>query len=203
VRNWAAKLRTETDGDCVWVLGHSEGGLVALASLPDANICGLILVSAPGRRLGELLREQLRANQANAPILESAFAAIADLENGKPVDAKLDPALLPLFHPAVQGFLRDAMAYDPAKLIASCAKPVLIVQGKRDIQVQKADALRLKGASPHAELALLPDVTHVLKIVTSDDRAANLKTYQDPKLPIATSVVDAVASFILAHSAKH
>lgn len=203
VRKWAAKLRSETAASCVWVLGHSEGGLVALASLPDASICGLILVSAPGRRLGDVLREQLRANPANAPLLDDALGAIATLEAGNSVDTgKLNPALLPLFHPAVQGFLRDAMAYDPAKLIASSDKPVLIVQGQRDLQVSEADARRLKDANTQAQLTLLPDVNHVLKTIDIDDRSANLKTYQNATLPVATSVIDAVAEFILAHSHK-
>ncbi|MEI9901587.1 MAG: alpha/beta fold hydrolase [Hyphomicrobium sp.] len=128
VKSWVAKARSPDPApDCVWVLGHSEGGIVALAAAADPDICGLVLLATPGRRLGDLLREQLRANPANAHLLEAAFAAISALENGDTVDtAKLDPALAPLFHPAVQGFLRDAMAYDPATLIAAVDKPVLI-----------------------------------------------------------------------------
>ncbi|MGO3934911.1 alpha/beta hydrolase [Rhodopseudomonas pseudopalustris] len=46
---------------CVWVLGHSEGGLVALAAAQTASDhCGVILVSTAGRPLGAVLCEQLR-----------------------------------------------------------------------------------------------------------------------------------------------
>lgn len=204
VRGWVDKTRALTHADCVWVLGHSEGGLVALAAAAadGDGICGLILAASPGRPMGDVLREQLRSNPANAPVLDAAFAAIAALEEGKSVDvATLHPALVPLFHPAVQGFLKDAMSYDPAKLLAASDKPVLIVQGERDIQITKADAQRLEAAGTRAELVLIPDVNHVLKVVATDDRAANIATYADPALPIAPQVVDAIAGFVTRHSA--
>ena len=197
---WIDVIRKETGVSCVWLLGHSEGGLVALAAaqkLPD--ICGLVLVSTAGRPLGEVLRTQLRANPANAPILAQAMAAIGSLEAGKRVDvAGMHPALMPLFAPQVQGFLINAFSYDPAKLIAAVAKPVLIVQGRRDMQVGVADAERLKEAAPKAELALLPDINHVLKTVASDDPRANASTYADPSLPLAPGVAEAIATFVAA-----
>ena len=110
----------------------------------------------------------------------------------------MHPALMPLFAPQVQGFLINALSYDPAKLIAAVAKPVLIVQGRRDMQVGVADAERLKEAAPKAELALLPDVNHVLKTVASDDPRANAATYADPSLPLAPGVAEAIATFVAA-----
>ncbi len=197
---WIEVIRKETGVSCVWLLGHSEGGLIALAAaqkLPD--ICGLILVSTAGRPLGEVLRTQLRANPANAPILPQAMTAIEALEAGRRVDvAGMHPGLMPLFAPQVQGFLINAFSYDPAKLIATVTKPVVIVQGRRDMQVGVDDAERLKDAAPKAELVLLPDVNHVLKTVTSDNPRANAATYADPSLPLAPGVVEAIAKFIAA-----
>src|SRR5579863_6531285 len=141
--------------------------------------------------------KQLRANPANAPILDQAMAAVDSLEAGKRVDVStMNPALMPLFAPQVQGFLIDVFSYDPAKLIAKATKPTLILQGKRDMQVGVADAERLKQAAPGAKLKLLGDTNHVLKTVTSDDRRANAATYANPRLPLAPGVVDAVADFV-------
>ena len=198
VRNWVSVIRQHTGATCVWVLGHSEGGLVALvAAQKPADICGLILVATVGRPLGTVLREQLRANPANAPLLDLGLAAIADLEAGKRVEKGLiPPAFLPLLRPAVQDFLIGAFALDPATLIAGYHGPVLIVQGRRDIQVGVTDAERLAHADPAARLVLLPDTNHVLKVVGSDDRDANLATYSDPGLPLAPGVIDAISSFV-------
>ncbi|MEA3065257.1 MAG: uncharacterized protein QOJ27_1709 [Sphingomonadales bacterium] len=199
VHGWVKAVRSHTGARCVWLLGHSEGGLVALAAAqrPD-GICGLILVAAPGRKVGTVMREQLRANPANAPLLDEAMAAIDSLEAGRRVEAAaLHPALQPLFAPQVQGFVISLFSYDPAELVGRVGKPVLIVQGQRDLQVAEADARRLAAADPRAKLVLLPGVNHVLKAVASDDRAANLATYADPALPIAPSVVGTIADFIL------
>jgi pimeloyl-ACP methyl ester carboxylesterase len=198
VRSWTAAIRRQTGASCVWLLGHSEGGLVALAAAKDSHdFCGLILVAAAGRPLGQILREQLRSNPANAPVLDQALAAIDALESGNRVDTtNMNPALLPLFAPPVQNFLIDNFSYDPAVLLASYAGPVLIIQGKRDIQIGEQDAQRLKAANPRAKLVLLPDTNHVLKTVVSGNRAANIATYADPSLPLAPYVVETIADFV-------
>lgn len=172
-----------------------------MAARSEADICGLILVAAPGRRLGDILRAQLRANPANGFLLDQAFAAIARLESGSRVEATaLHPALLPLLGPPIQSFLIDAFSHDPADLLRGFGKPVLIMQGTGDIQVGEADARRLAEAHPGATQALLPGVNHVLKRASADDRAANLATYGDPTLPLAPGVVDTVADLIAAHA---
>jgi uncharacterized protein len=200
VNAWISVIRQGTHASCVWLLGHSEGGLVALAAARNSHVCGLILVSAAGRPMGELLREQLKANPANAPLLDQALPAIDALEAGKKVDAAAIPTpLLHLFNPRVQGFLISVFSYDPAQLLSDYRKPVLIVQGLRDIQVREADAQLLKKADPAATLVLLPDVNHVLKAVTSDDVHANVATYGNSSLPLAPGVVEVIADFLTAH----
>lgn len=199
VHAWVEAIRSETGAACVWVLGHSEGALVALAAAQDASsgICGLVLVAGAGRPLGDVLREQLRANPAMAPLLPQALAAISALEAGQRVDAStLDPSLLPLFAPQVQGFLISAFSYDPAKLLAGYRGPALILQGGRDLQVTTADARRLAAANGTARLVLLPNANHVLKAVATDGRAANIATYADPALPLADGAGAAIADFV-------
>jgi uncharacterized protein len=192
------RLPAEGGPRCVIPIGHSEGGLVALAAmarLPDA--CGVILIASIGRPLDQVIRDQLRANPANAPFLEEAEAALAALRRGKRVDGTaMNTALRPLFAPEVQGFLIDATSYDPTELAAQVRVPMLVVQGTYDLQVSVADATRLANAAPDATLALIPQITHVLKHVASDDPAANLATYADPDLPISSAVVDAILQFV-------
>jgi pimeloyl-ACP methyl ester carboxylesterase len=195
---WVATIRQKTGAKCVWVLGHSEGALVALAAGQQADgICGVILVSGAGRKLSDVIREQLRSNPANAPVLDSAMAALDALDRRKHVDVtNINPALLSLFRPQVQDFLIDMFGYDPAKLAASAAVPLMIVQGERDIQVSTADAKALAAAQPKAKLFLIPAMNHVLKDVPADDRPRNVATYGDPSLPVDTSMVDAITAFV-------
>jgi len=197
--DWATKIRAETGAPCVWLLGHSEGSLVALiAAQTPRDICGLVLAAAPGRRLSEVIREQLTSNPANAPVLPQAMAALDALEAGRTVDTTgMHPGLLGLFRPNVQGFLIVMFRQDPAKLAAAYRGPVLILQGDTDIQVQVADANLLAAANPGAKLVILPGVNHILK-AGSRDRAATQANYADPSLPLAPGVVDAIAAFVKA-----
>jgi hypothetical protein len=196
--SWVAAIRKQSGAKCVWLLGHSEGALVALAAAQEPRgICGVILVSGAGRKLSDVIREQLRSNPANAPVLDSAMAALDALDRGQHVDVtNMDPALLKLFAPQVQDFLIDMFRHDPAKLAVSLTVPLLIVQGERDIQVSTADAKALAAAQPRARLVLIPSMNHVLKDVARDDRSANLATYRDPSLPVDVAMVDAIAAFV-------
>lgn len=198
VHAWVKAIRARTGASCVWVLGHSEGGLVALAAAQSpADLCGLILVATAGRPVGAVMRGQFAANPANAPLQSQFDAIMTALETGKPVDpAQRHPGLANVFPPQLDAYWRSLLSYDPAKLIAAYAGKVLIVQGTRDIQVSVADAPALTAAQPHAALALVDGANHVLKHVATDDRQANLATYGDPSLPLADGIVVPIAAVV-------
>jgi pimeloyl-ACP methyl ester carboxylesterase len=200
VRAWGQEAKKRSSAQCVWLIGHSEGSLVALitAQQPE-GICGLILVAGPGRKLGDILREQLKANPANAPLLAQALAALTEFEAGRRVDISgMHPALAALFRPSVQGFLIDQMSYDPAQLLARYAGPVLVLQGTTDLQVSMQDAQRLGGARPGVTTVALDGVNHILKIAPADP-AANFATYGNSALPIAPGLVEAIMSLLAQH----
>lgn len=203
VCSWITVLKQQLENPCIWLLGHSEGGIVALAAAQEPDVCGLILVATPSRPLGEVVREQLKANPDNAILLDDAFFVINELEQGRRVDVQnMHPAVQHLFCPAVQGFLINIFSFNPAHLIARVPKPVLVLQGQRDLQVTEHDARQLKSANPNAILVLLPNVNHVLKAVNSDDWEENNAAYTNASLPLAAGVVNAIAQF-LRHNALH
>ena len=199
-RAWAKAAAAKAGTKCAWLIGHSEGGLIALtAGQQRDGICGVVALAAPGRKLGVVIREQLKANPANAPLLEPAEKALVELEAGRMVDATTLPApLAPLFNASVQPFVIDLLAKDPAALAASLSVPLLIVQPGADLQVSISNAQALVAAQPKAKLVVVPGVNHVLKAASATDRAANMATYADPSLPVAPAVVDAIAGFVKA-----
>jgi pimeloyl-ACP methyl ester carboxylesterase len=195
-RAWIDAIRQHTGRKCVWLLGHSEGALmVSAAAEGRKDVCGLILVSGMGRKMGDVIRAQLKANPANAPVLDQAFAAIAELEAGRrPDTAGMHPALLRLFAPQVQDFLLSVFATDPVEAVNKARVKTLLVHGTTDLQVTEEDA-RLLNNARRTRLELIRGMNHVLKDAP-EDRAANLATYADPDFPLHPKLVREIEDFI-------
>lgn len=193
-RAWVAEAANLAP--CVWLAGHSEGGLVALAAAqePPEALCGLILLAAPGRPLGRIMMEQVEANPANAPILEEMRGLVEGLEAGRTSDpATVSPPLQALFTAGQQRYMMDLFAQDPAALATGWAGPALIVQGDADIQISTRDADLLAEAMPQAGRLPLPGGTHLLKEDVPDQPFA---TYTDPSLPLHPALVPGIVGFL-------
>jgi len=200
MKAWIRQIRSETAAPCVWLSGHSEGVLVALVTAQDAEgVCGLVLISGPGRRLSDVIREQIKSNPANPPeVVTQAETALSALERGQKIDVSgFHPALQPLFNPGVQGFLISLFAYDPVDLLKAYKGPVLLVHGTTDIQISNADAWRLADARADLSLVVLDGMNHVMRRAPAD-RVANAATYADA--PVFPGLAANIASFIKSKS---
>lgn len=194
-RAWAAETARLTGRPCAWLIGHSEGSLIALAAAQDTPVvCGVVSLSGPGRPAAVVLREQLQ--RLPEPLHSQAMHALAELAAGRTTESV--PGLEALFRPSVQPYLISWFALDPSALAAVYDRPLFIGQGSTDLQVGVADAEALKAAQPGATLVIWDGVNHVLKTAPMD-RAANSATYADPALPLGAGIVDDVAAFILAN----
>ena len=154
-------------------LGHSEGGLLALAATNAMGVHrppGLVLASTPGRKLADIVHEQIARN---AP----AFVATADrimlsiLDNGR-VPADISPELQLVFPPYAGPFLKSALAFDPATALARTDNACLLLHGGADAQIVPLadiqpllDELAKRTAS--GEALVVPAVSHNLKAVSS------------------------------------
>jgi len=182
--------------DRVFLLGHSEGaGVVALAALNDSSVSGVIMVAGTGRKLADVLHDQfaLQADSATVTRIDTAFARYLQ---GESAPAGLPQAAQMLMLPMNRTFVKSLADYDPIATVGRLKPPLLIVQGRTDLQVLVEDAELLHKAQPRATLALLPDVNHVLKSVSTTVPAEQQKSYHDPTIPIAASVVSTIARWI-------
>ena len=199
VKRWGCcswERRPNVNNDCVVLLGHSEGALmVSMAAQGRKDVCGLILLAGTGRKMGDVIRQQLRDNPANAPLLDQAMAALSELEAGRRVDVStMHPALASLFAPQVQDYLISVINLDPVDELSRADRDTLILQGKTDLQVTVEDANLLNRARK-TKMRLVDDMNHVLKEAPAD-RAANLATYADPSLPLAPRLVGRIEDFV-------
>ncbi len=193
-RAWSHELAVRCGVESVWLIGHSEGALIAeKAAQNNAEICGLILISGAGRKASDVLREQLKTSLPD-PLRQAAFDALSELENGRTI-ASPPPQLLGLFRPSVQPYMISWLSLDPAAILAALQQPVFILQGDTDLQVSVEDARRLSAARSDTHLAILNGVNHILKVAPSE-RAANIATYSNPDLPLAPGVLDTILRWI-------
>ncbi|MBT3401614.1 MAG: alpha/beta fold hydrolase, partial [Rhodospirillaceae bacterium] len=192
--SWGNWLRRRPGVACIFMLGHSQGGLVATMAAPRDDAAGLILLASSGRTFGTLLHDQLARAPMDAKLKTDALAIVRSLEAGKPV-SNINPGLERLFRPSVQPFLISLVDIDPAAELAKLKIPSLIVSGSHDLQVSETDFKRLTAARPDATAISIPGMNHVLKEAPAA-RKPNLATYANPDLPLAPGLAEAVTKFI-------
>ncbi len=193
-RRWVEKASDLAP--CVWLAGHSEGGLVALVAAvePPEALCGLVLMAAPGRPIGHLLIEQFEATPGAGPLLPQLRSVVADLEAGRSRDPEqLTPVLRPLFSAGLQRYMIDLFSHDPAAIAANWQGPALIIQGDADVQVRMKDSDLLHTALPQAQRLTLSGGTHMLKADVPGQPAA---TYTDRTLPLHDDLVPGIVRFL-------
>jgi fermentation-respiration switch protein FrsA (DUF1100 family) len=157
-------------------------------------VAGVILAAPQGRRLAEVLHEQFarQADSATVVLIDSAFARFVRGE----APGEVPPIARTLIIPVYRNFLRSLAAYDPASEARRFAGSLLILQGTTDVQVTMQDAELLQAAQPRATLVRLTGVNHVLKSVESTDVQTQMKSYKDPSMPLATSVIPTIVRWI-------
>lgn len=176
----------------VVVLGHSEGSLVGMLAAQQTNANGYISLAGPGRNIADILKVQLEGLPEDQRKL--VYLDLDSLRAGQTVN-KPAPSAITLLHPMIQPAMISWMKYDPAVEIKRVKGPVLIINGKHDLQIATGEAELLKTARPAAKLALFGEMNHVLKNAPLD-RMENFKTYSDPSLPLTPGLATTIAEFV-------
>ena len=166
VLRWAQSLKKQLGTSCIWLIGHSEGGLVgsvAITRQPDL-FCGMIFAAAPGRSIDLILHDQLMTRTKSKRVMRKLEKVVAKLRQGVTVpDSEIPIALRPMFSPVNQRYLMDWMTYQPANVISEFEGPVLIIQGTNDIQISPQDADHLAAEIKQAEITIFKGVNHVFQ----------------------------------------
>jgi uncharacterized protein len=179
------------------LVGHSEGGLVAILTARRVPVDRLVLLVTAARRQGDLLKAQLEKKALAPDVLDPITKAIDAIMAGQIVDPP--PRGLPI-EPAMQPGIASAFTADPIDPLKQIEQPILIIGGGRDRQVARLDFIALSAAAPVAKTLWLPDMNHVL--VDVDDDADDLKAYTQPERPLDPAMIDAIAGFITANDGR-
>lgn len=191
---WGHLLNNDPRFGKLFVLGHSEGALIASLAAPRMGASGVISIAGTARPVGQVLREQLQRNNLPPALLQRSFELIHSLENGR-TDNNVPADLEVVFRPSVQPYLISLLRHDPTAAFAALKMPALIVQGTHDIQVDVNDARLLKAAKPDAQLQLVDGMNHVMRIVPMDIKR-QIQSYNDPNPPLSRELERAIVQFI-------
>ncbi|MEZ0485158.1 alpha/beta fold hydrolase [Fibrella aquatica] len=189
------QLQADKRFSSVTVAGHSEGALVGMLAAVQTKANRFISIAGPGQNIAEILKKQFADGGVEGDVLATATRDLDSLKAGLLV--KNPPkSLVSIFSTATQPYLISWMKHDPAVLLNTFKGPVLILQGRHDIQVSITEAERLKAAQPKAKLVFFDKMSHILKEAPAD-RAENAATYNNPKLTIMPALADTIAAFVL------
>ena len=185
----------------VYVLGHSQGGMLApRIARQSGEVAGLAMLAAPARPLLDLLLEQNRylvgldgtvdpAEQAHLTRLQAQVDAVRG-------DGAVALADSPMGLPA--NYWRTFETVDPVADARATDVPLLLLQGGRDIQVVDADWRLWQAAfanDPRASLHHYPALNH---LGIAGEGPGNIAEYQQSGQVDATLIAD-IAAWIHAH----
>lgn len=176
----------------VYVIGHSEGSLIGMIAAREANTDGFISIAGAAYTIDKIIIEQTK----NFPeeFRNKIANILHSLKSGQIVQ-NVSSDLYLLFLPSVQPYLISWMKYNPVEEIKKLKIPILIIHGTNDIQISIENAHKLSEANNNSELAIVPEMNHVLKNAEIDYNL-NFSTYMNPNLPISDQLVSVIIKFI-------
>lgn len=204
--NWL-KSQDEIDPDRVFVLGHSEGALVALRlATKESFVAGAVLLAGPaktgeetliwqGEKISEtitginkfllkLLRFDVARSQRKT--LEKIKSSSKDSFRiqGQRVNAK---------------WMREFIFHDPKSDLKKTGVPVLAITGSNDIQVDPKDLQTMKSmAQAEIEIQEIDGLTHLLR---EDNEHKGLQGYRKQvKQPVDQRVMEKLSEWLLKKS---
>jgi uncharacterized protein len=172
--------RSDVDSKKIYAFGNSEGTIHALnyqISSNEPKFAGLILTGCPGRTLAAVTRGQIEAQVATLPNAKDIMAGydrlMADFQANKPFVP--DPSVPEGINNFFQGlnapinlpFTREFFPIDASQMLAKVTAPVLVVIGKKDVQIDyQLDGSLLEAAvkgTKNVTFAYPENANHVLK----------------------------------------
>ena len=172
--------RKDIDPKRIAVIGHSEGGAVALlAASKEKRIAAGGLLATNGVTGSELVLAQQRHLLERSTLSPTEKQAKIDLQkqindaivSGKGIESLPPEVRRQIDNPEFQSLL----ANDPAKIMPSVRQPILILQGALDTQVDPSNADRLaelaqkRKNAPAVDVVKVPLVNHLLVTATTGE----------------------------------
>jgi uncharacterized protein len=165
--------RKDVDAKRIAIVGHSEGGLVALlAAAKEKKVGGVALLATPGVSGGDLILAQqahmLAATKLSDAEKQDRIAMQKKIQQAVITGKGLDQLPAAVRKQVDNAEFQSLLSTDPAKIVPDVRQPMLILQGELDTQVEPSNADRLadlankRKNAPPAQVVKVPGVNHLL-----------------------------------------
>lgn len=177
----------------IFIAGHGQGSLVGMLAV-NKEVAGFISINGAAQTIDELIVQQIAKE---IPGLDQVAAAtFKKVKASDEIVNDIERDLYTVIGPQLQPFMKSWMQYYPAEEIKNLQIPVLIINGTKNRQVAPSEASLLKNAAPSAQLEIIENMNHVLKIVGNDEIEA-AKSYIDPQFALSSELVRIITAFIV------
>ena len=166
--------RDDVDDRRIAVVGHSEGGSIALqAAAREKKIASLVLIATSGTSGAELILEQQRRELDRLKLPDAEKAEKIELQK-RIQTAVMDGTGWDSLPPDVRKqadtpWFRSLLLFNPAEVMPRVKQPIMIIQGALDSQVPPHHADKLaelarsrKKDAGATEVIQVPGVNHLL-----------------------------------------
>lgn len=175
----------------IYIIGHSQGSLVGMLAAKN-GADGFISIAGVAQPIDNIVIEQI---EKTYPIFsKDAKRVFNTLRKGKKTN-NYPAELASIFNKDIQGFMINWMQYNPEDEIKKLKIPVLILQGKKDLQVEIKEATQLNKAVPKSKLAIIELMNHVLVSIEGDN-VENSKSYNEPSRKISDVLINEILDFM-------
>ncbi|MFC1947257.1 alpha/beta hydrolase family protein [Chloroflexota bacterium] len=207
--------RSDVDDSRIFTLANSEGCIHAInyqLQAGDRQFAGLILAAPPGQSVGDLARTQISAQLAGMPGADEIMKLYDEAVDGFLSTGTMEPdASLPegiklflqsLANPANMPFTQELWQRDITPDMKKIDVPVLVVIGKKDIQVNwEFDGTKLQAAAEGMNtitFSFPENANHVLKYEELPREEINLAdpNYNGPDTVLDSEALDIIINWL-------
>lgn len=195
--------RRDVDRNRIAVVGHSEGGAVAmLAAARDRRISSLVLIAAMGTTGAALILEQQRHLLGTMNAEDKERREKIDLQQRiqqAVVSGEWEGIPEDLREQADSPWFRSLLQFDPAEAMERVRQPVLVIQPELDRQVpahhgqRLADLGKARRRNVATTFAVIPGINHLL-VPAKTGEVSEYGTLPDKT--VAPEVAQRIAEFV-------
>ncbi len=199
----ALRSRPEIDPGQIFVIGHSEGAIIASELARDSKLAGVALLAGTAQSGRDLLTWQTAqiASTLPKPVQYLTKLVGRDMERIQSkrlarIERSHQDAVRIRFAKLNAKWLREFLAYEPSNALRRAQAPILAITGSKDLQVDPADINIIEQAAPTPFTGhIVNDLTHLLREETAP---ASLRTYKNQtRRPIDQGVAALITEWMV------